>query len=99
MEKLLTIAENFDIIFNCTDGNHPKILKAYLGKKISLETLVIFDKLLDYREQFDKDITETFIWKNVSHLLMKYTPFVNVDVRKCKKMLLEKLTERKEWPI
>ena len=99
VEKLLTTAENFDIIFNCTDGNHPKILKAYLGKKISLETLVIFDKLLHYREQFDKDITEPFIWQNISQLLMKYAPFVNADVRKCKKMLLEKLTERKEWPI
>ena len=43
-EKLLTSAPNFDIIFNCDNGNHPKLVKAYLGKKISLETLVIFEK-------------------------------------------------------
>ena len=44
-EKLLTSAENFDIIFKCDEGTHPKLLRAYLGKKISLETLVIFDSI------------------------------------------------------
>ena len=56
-EKLLTNAEYFDIIFNSDKGNHPKLIKAYLGKKISLETLVIFEKLLHYRKRFDKEIT------------------------------------------
>ncbi len=55
-EKLLTNAEYFDIIFNSDKGNHPKLIKAYLGKKISLETLVIFEKLLHYRKRFDKEI-------------------------------------------
>ena len=49
IEKLLTNVESFDILFQCDNGNHPKLVKAYLGKKISLETLVIFEKLVSYR--------------------------------------------------
>ena len=47
-EKLLTNAEFFDIIFNSDKGKHPKLVKAYLGKKISLETVIIFEKLLHF---------------------------------------------------
>ena len=95
VEKLLTLEPEFDIIFNCDKGNHPKLLKAYLGKKICLETLVIFEKLLHYRKQFDREITETFIWPNTSRLIEKYEPFVEADVGKCKLMLKEKVKELK----
>ena len=71
-EKLLTNAQNFDIIFNSDKGNHPKLLKAYLGRKISLETLVIFEKLLQYRKRFDKEIDETYVWPKVSRLINRY---------------------------
>ena len=94
MEYLLTTVPEFDIILECTDGNHPKLIKAYLGKKISLETLVIFEKLLEYRKQFDTEIKETYIWKNVSLLLEKYTPFVKIDYWKYRRLLLDKV---KEW--
>ena len=91
----MTLEPEFDIIFNCDKGNHPKLLKAYLGKKICLETLVIFEKLLHYRKQFDREITETFIWPNTSRLIEKYEPFVEADVSKCKLMLKEKVKELK----
>ena len=81
IEKLSTIAENFDILFKVGEGTHPKLVKAYLGKKISLETLVILEKVLHYREQFDAKISETYIWPKVSLLIKKYEPFLQIDVR------------------
>ena len=72
IEKLLTNVESFDILFQCDDGNHPKLIKAYLGKKIRLETLVILEKLLHYKKTFDKKIIETFIWPEVSQLITRY---------------------------
>ena len=92
-EKLLTLEPEFDIIFNCDKGNHPKLLKAYLSQKISLDTLVVLEKLLHYRKRFDKEIDENYIWPKVSRLIEKYEPFVNADIVKCKQMLLEKATE------
>ena len=35
-----------------------KLVRAFLGKKISLETLVVFEKLLHYRKRFNKEIKE-----------------------------------------
>ena len=81
IEKLLTIAENFDILFKVGEGNHPKLVKAYLGKKVSLETLVILEKILKFRESFDAKISETYIWPKVSLLIKKYEPFLQIDVR------------------
>lgn len=88
-KNLLTTVDNFDIIFTSMEGNHPKVLRAYLGKKISLETLVVFEKLLHYRKRFDKDIKEQFIWPKVSRLIEKYEPFIEADTNRCKKLLVE----------
>ena len=93
VEKLLTNVTDFDIIFNSDKGNHPKLVKAYLGKKISLETLVIFEKLLHFRKMFDKEIKEQIIWPKVSQLIRKYEPFVEANISRCRKLLLEKAEE------
>ena len=81
LEILLTPVENFDILFNSDEGKHPRLIKAYLGKKISLETLVILEKVLQYRTRFDERINEKFIWPKLSKLIDDYGPFLNVDVK------------------
>ena len=94
IEMLLTNPQNGDILFNsdeifdCKKG-HPYLLKAYLGKKVCLETLVILNKLLVYSKQFDTEISEKFIWPKVSLLLRKYEPFVNIDRKNFKRIILE----------
>ena len=93
VENLLTNVTEFDIIFNSDKGNHPKLVKAYLGKKISLETLVLFEKLLHFRKTFDKEIKEQIIWPKVSMLIEKYEPFVEANISRCRKLLLEKAEE------
>jgi hypothetical protein len=93
LEKLLTSVENFDILFNSNGGNHPKLVKAYLGKKIHLETLIILEKVLQYRNQFDKDITENFIWPKVSKLIKDYEPFMKVSTRRFRLITLTKVKE------
>ena len=93
LEKLLTNIDNFDILFNSNGGNHPKLVKAYLGKKIHLETLIILEKLLEFRKVFDKDITETFIWPKVSKLIKDYEPFMEVSTRQFRLITLNKVKE------
>ena len=95
LEKLLTNGEKFDIMFECGQGSHPRLLKQYLGKKISLETMVILEKVLSYRKNFDKAISETYIWPDISKRLEKYSPFVKIDVRKFRQITLTNVKDFK----
>ena len=74
-------------IFDCSKG-HPPILKSYLGGNTSLETLVICDIIFEYRKDFDKKLNDP-VWETVSRKIKKYTPFINIDVPKFKKILKE----------
>jgi hypothetical protein len=95
LENLLTNGQKFDIIFECGQGSHPRLLKQYLGKKISLETMVILEKVLSYRKNFDKAINETYIWPDISKRLEKYSPFVKIDVRKFRQITLTNVKDFK----
>ncbi len=72
-------------VFDCSKG-HPPILKSYLGGNTSLETMVICDKILGYRENFDKKLNDP-VWETVSRKIKKYDPFINIDVPNYKKIL------------
>ena len=72
-------------VFDCSKG-HPPILKSYLGGNTSLETMVICDKILGYRDNFDKKLNDP-VWETVSRKIKKYDPFLNIDVPNYKKIL------------
>jgi len=95
LEKLLTNGEKFDILFECGQGSHPRLLKQYLGKKISLETMVILEKILQYKRHWDKAIKETYILQDISKRLDKYAPFVNIDVRQYRMLTLTNVKDFK----
>lgn len=80
--------KNFNEIFECKTGTHPEIIKKYLQKGISLETLTILDMILEYVKDFDKKLTDP-IWKFVSLRIRKYKCFLNIDVAKYKSLLKE----------
>lgn len=79
---------NFDSMFKIEENRHPKIVKLYLSNKISIETLLILDKILGYSKHFDKKLNDP-IWQLVSLRLKKYNPFLNIDIFKFKKILKE----------
>ena len=88
VESIFT-RDNFDSYFH-TQGQHPKILKSFLRKEISLETLIILDKILGFRLHLDKKLDDP-IWSTVSLKMKKYSSFLNIDVFKFKRILKEKL--------
>ena len=74
-----------DEIFDCSSG-HPPILKSYLSGNTSLETMVICDRILGYRKDWDKKLNDP-VWETVSRKIKKYSPFLNIDVPRYKKIL------------
>jgi len=75
----------FENLFSCSKG-HPTILKRFLGGDISLETFVIYDRIFSFRKKFDKKLKDP-VWETVSLKLQKYSPFLQIDIFKFKKIL------------
>lgn len=82
---------SLDSIFDGKSG-HPTILKSYLSGNISLETLVICEKILGYKNNFDKKLNDP-VWEIVSMKIKKYSPFIHIDVFRYKKILKEVVLE------
>jgi hypothetical protein len=80
-----------DDALNCSKG-HPPVLKKFLGGKISLETLVIYDRIFQFSKRFDKKLLDP-VWETVSLKISKYAPFLNIDVFSYKKLLREIIDE------
>jgi len=76
----------FDDLFK-VEGVHPPLLKSFLGGRICLETLTIFNKLFQYVPQFDKQIKEEIVWKPLRNKVVKYDPFLHIDMGKYKQIV------------
>jgi hypothetical protein len=83
----------FDDLFLTTEdgGSHPPIIRLLLQEDVSLETVVLLDKMLGFTKRFDKTISETLVWPDLSMRIRKYKPFVNADLAALKKIVLQKL--------
>tara|TARA_B100000214_G_scaffold372245_1_gene350129 strand:- start:304 stop:900 length:597 start_codon:yes stop_codon:yes gene_type:complete len=84
MNTLLS-GNELENVFNCSKG-HPVILKKYLAGEISIENVVICEKIFSFREKFDKKLDDP-VWETVSLKIKKYLPFLNIDVFHYKKIL------------
>jgi len=80
--------KNFDSIFAIEGTKHPDIIKEHLQDNVSLETLVLLEKILGFKKNFDKKLQDP-VWEFLSMRMEKYSPFLNIDVFHYKKILKE----------
>lgn len=79
---------NFNSVFVIENNKHPILLKEHLNDRISIETMIILDKILGYKKDFDKKMNDP-IWEIVSFKIKKYNPFLNIDIFSYKRILKE----------
>ena len=77
--------QKVDAVFDCSKG-HPLLLKSFLGGLVCLETMVIYDRIFGYVNNFDKKLQDP-VWESVSLKLKKYSAFIHIDVFQYKKIL------------
>jgi hypothetical protein len=87
-EEIKMLDDDFDSNFIVKDGQHPHALKLFLSKQISIETLVILIDIVRCFSHWQKHMQDDFVWKDLSHKLVKYKPFLNYDRVKMKEILL-----------
>jgi hypothetical protein len=80
--------KNFNPLFVIKDDEHPILLKEYLGKRVSLETLIILDELVEFSKTWNKKLSEDYIWQDIKKLMNNYKRFLTLDKNKYKIQLL-----------
>lgn len=88
MDALSDIEQDFDSLFKVTNGQHPIILKEHLAGNVSLESMVILQKIINYIPYFTSKISEPIVWPEVKKRVVKYEPFISLDKPKYKRILL-----------
>ena len=92
-EKDITpLLQNFDegkFIFAVPESSHPKLLKEYLGKRVSIETMIILDDLMEYSPKWNVHLKDDFMWKEINLLMNNYKKFLTFDAEQCRIILLK----------
>ena len=92
LDKQLEEVSNFNSLFE-TVGRHPPLLKLYIQRRISLETLIIFDMILGFIPDWDKKLKDP-LWEQLSFKIKKYKPFLSIPTNKYRMMMQVKFCER-----
>lgn len=83
LEKL---DDDFNSNFKIIDGQYPPIIRKYQFDEISLETLVILNKIVNFLPHWNDKISDTIVWPELKKRIEKYTPFVSFDEKKFKEI-------------
>ncbi len=81
----------FEDAFKISRSEHPYIIKAFLRKTISLETLVIIEKLYPFQNNFDAELASDVMWPDISRLIRKYKPFLKFEKEKYNEIFRNRL--------
>ena len=91
--EIRPFVKNFNPLFVIKDDEHPILLKEYLGKRVSLETLIILDELVEFTKTWNKKLSEDYIWQDIKKLMNNYKRFLTLDKNKYKIQLLNLIEE------
>jgi len=71
------------------NGQHPRLLKSYMSKQTSLETICIMDEIIGFTKDWDNLISEKVVYPDISMKIQKYKSFIQFDHSKYKQKLIE----------
>jgi len=87
---LNNLQDNYQQNFVSVDGQHPYVITAYMQRKISLETLTILAKISNIFPYWEEKIVDKFIAGDIIKLIKNYSPFLEIDEKKFKKIIRER---------
>jgi len=93
INKLAEEADTFDELLETQEGNnYPLVIERYLQDEISLETVVILDRLTGFMRRADRAITETIVWPDLSKRIRKYGLLLRFDTDRMRRVVLRIFT-------
>lgn len=79
--------DNFQANFTAVNGEHPLLMRMYMQKKISLETITIMAYIANIFPYWEKEIVDKIIAGDIIRLIRKYKPFLEIDEKKFKDLV------------
>lgn len=88
--KINNACEKQNITFHnslkAINNQHPLIIKLYLRNDVSIETLVILNKLVEFVSELDDNLKGDLVWPDLSRTIKKYEPFLNFNKEKYERL-------------
>lgn len=86
-QDLNKLCTNFNDNVIVKNGQHPHLLKQYLRREISIETIIILNDIFGFFGHWNKKIDDTVLWPSIYKKLQKYKPFFHYDAFKCRNIV------------
>ena len=91
--EMKPLVEAFEDLFIVTNGQHPKLMREFLGGRVSLETVIILDELVNFGPDWNKQLEDDIIWIDLDNLMNNYERFLTIDQEQYKIRLLKLIEE------
>ena len=91
--ELSPYIKEFQPLFEVEGNNHPKLLKEFLGSRVSLETMIVLDELVEYGKNWDKLLEGDIIWIDLKKLMENYKGFLTINKNLYRMKLLKLIEE------
>jgi hypothetical protein len=92
-QDLSKLDPNFNDNFIVKNNEHPTLLKLYLGKEVSLDTLCLLLEISGAKKHWDSKMQYDFIWDTLRTKVEKYSPFIKYEKDKIKEIIIDYFDE------
>ena len=91
--EMKPLVDAFEDLFTVTNGQHPKLMREFLGGRVSLETMIILDELVTFGPDWNTQLEDDIIWIDLDNLMNNYERFLTIDQEQYKIRLLKLIEE------
>ena len=74
-------------------GQYPRLLTMAQQGSIQEETLIVLNAAMQFLPIWAEKISDTVLFPSIQHRVIRYAPFLEIDVLKYRKLLREKFTK------
>lgn len=94
--ELSELNNDFNSNLLVNDGQHPRLLQLYNMRRVSVETLVIIDDLVQNFSYWERKIADPIIFPSINKFVGKVRPFIRYDKSKMKAILLDRFSQSQQ---
>ena len=98
-EEIKPFVKEFNPLFEVKKSEHPKLMKEFLGGRLSLETLIVLDELVKFTKKWNQKLKDDIVWSDLKKIMNDYKKFLTIDKNKYRIQLLNLIEESSDKGI